>query len=165
MKLAFATLFCHQQGLMTFKYTIIPRDLQKNNNMSTLFNVVQLIGRLGSDADLKTTASGILVANVRLATNEYSKNSQGEWVKTTYWHNLVFWGKQAEKLEKRTKKGVRLLVQGSLIYREYTDAHNVKREITDIRIQHFTVLDSLAQHPTMDAAELEEADMEVDTLP
>lgn len=109
--------------------------------MNTLMNAVQLIGRLGADAEVKTTTNGTKVSNVRLATNEYTKNSQGEWVEITYWHNLVFWGKLAEKLEKKCKKGTRLLVQGTLIYREYTDVNNIKREVTDIKVQQFIPLD------------------------
>lgn len=112
--------------------------------MSTLVNVVQLIGRLGADAEIKMTTNGTAVSNVRFATNEHSKNNQGEWVETTYWHSLVFWGKLAEKLAKKGKKGTRLLIQGSLIYREYTDIHNIKREVTDIRVQQFVVMDSPA---------------------
>lgn|SRR5690606_587419 len=114
--------------------------------MSTLVNVVQLIGRLGADAEIKMTTNGTAVSNVRFATNEHSKNNQGEWVETTYWHSLVFWGKLAEKLAKKGKKGTRLLIQGSLIYREYTDIHNIKREVTDIRVQQFVVMDSPAIH-------------------
>lgn len=114
--------------------------------MSTLINVVQLIGRLGADVEMKTTTNGTAVSNVRFATNEYSKNSHGEWVETTYWHSLVFWGKLAEKLEKKGKKGTRLLIQGSLVYREYIDTHNIKREVTDIRVQQFVVMDHHATH-------------------
>lgn len=58
--------------------------------MKTLVNAVQLIGRLGTDVDVKTTAQGAKVANVRLATNESSKTPQGDWKETTQWHNLVF---------------------------------------------------------------------------
>lgn len=110
--------------------------------MSMLVNSVQLIGRLGADVEIKTTNQGTKVANGRLATNEYTKNGQSEWVETTYWHNVVFWGKLAEKLEKSNKKGTRLLIQGAITYREYTDIHNVKREVMDIRVNQFMTLTS-----------------------
>lgn len=122
--------------------------------MNTLINVVQLIGRLGADVDVKMTTTGTKVCNVRFATNEYAKNSQGEWVETTYWHNLVFWGKLAEKLEKKCKKGTRLLIQGSLLYRDYTDVNHIKREVTDIRVQQFVVLDANLANASMEAASI-----------
>ena len=122
--------------------------------MNTLINVVQLIGRLGADVEVKMTTTGTKVCNVRFATNEYAKNSQGEWVETTYWHNLVFWGRLAEHLDKKCKKGTRLLIQGSLLYRDYIDVNNIKREITDIRVQQFVVLDANQANTSMEATSM-----------
>lgn len=133
--------------------------------MSTLINAVQLIGRLGADAEVKTTTNGTKVSNVRLATNEYARNSQGEWVEITYWHSLVFWGKLAERLEKKCKKGTRILVQGSLIYRDYTDINNIKREVTDIRVQQFVVLDSQTNHASILEMSSDSDESEPDHLP
>lgn len=133
--------------------------------MSTLINAVQLIGRLGADAEVKTTTNGTKVSNVRLATNEYTRNSQGEWVEITYWHSLVFWGKLAERLEKKCKKGTRILVQGSLIYRDYTDINNIKREVTDIRVQQFVVLDSQTNHASILEMSSDSDESEPDHLP
>lgn len=110
--------------------------------MNMLINSVQLIGRLGADAEVKSTNNGTKVSNVRFATNEYSKNAQGEWLEITYWHNLVFWGKLTEKLEKHAKKGTRLLVQGSLTYQEYVDVNGIKRESCEIRVSQFMTLNS-----------------------
>ncbi|MBD1426878.1 single-stranded DNA-binding protein [Sphingobacterium arenae] len=133
--------------------------------MSTLINAVQLIGRLGADTEVKTTTNGTKVSNVRFATNEYARNSQGEWVEITYWHSLVFWGKLAERLEKKGKKGTRLLVQGSLIYRDYTDINNIKREVTDIRVQQFVVLDSQTNHASILEMSSDSDESEPDHLP
>lgn len=133
--------------------------------MSTLINAVQLIGRLGADTEVKTTTNGTKVSNVRFATNEYARNSRGEWVEITYWHSLVFWGKLAERLEKKGKKGTRLLVQGSLIYRDYTDINNIKREVTDIRVQQFVVLDSQTNHASILEMSSDSDESEPDHLP
>lgn len=122
--------------------------------MNNLINSVQLIGRLGASPELKTTPTGTKVSNVRFATNEYFKNNRGEWVEITLWHNLVFWGTLAESVESKCKKGSRLFVQGSLIYRDYTDVNNIKREVTDIRIHQFILLDGGANNPLLsDAAQ------------
>lgn len=110
--------------------------------MNMLVNSVQLIGRLGADVEINSTSQGIKVANIRLATNEYTKNSKDEWVEMTYWHSLVFWGKQAEKLLKNCKKSTKILVQGSLIYREYTDVHEIRRHVAEIRVTNFMILDN-----------------------
>ena len=107
-----------------------------------LVNSVQLIGRLGADVEIKSTAQGIKVANVRLATNEYNKNSKGEWTEVTFWHSLVFWGKQAEKLLKTCKKGTKIILQGSLVYHEYTDVHEISRHVAEIRVASFMILEN-----------------------
>ena len=128
--------------------------------MSTLMNAVQLIGRLGADVEVKSTANGTKVCNIRLATNEYTKNALGEWVEITYWHSLVFWGKLADRLENKCKKGTRVLIQGSLAYRDYTDINNIKREVVDIRVHQFMVLDSQQQQPSLDELDSDEEDNE-----
>ena len=66
---------------------------KKINNMSNLRNNVQLIGRLGKSPEVKQLESGRFVANVSIATNDIYKNSKGEKVIETQWHNLVAWGK------------------------------------------------------------------------
>ena len=124
--------------------------------MTTLVNSVQLIGRLGADVEIKTTTRGTKVCRIRLATNEYSKNTQGDWQETTYWHSLIFWGKLAEKLEKTSSKGTRLAIIGSLTYREYTDVNDIKREVTEIRVQQFIVLDGSTKNQTQVLEETEE---------
>ncbi|GHE23271.1 single-stranded DNA-binding protein [Sphingobacterium griseoflavum] len=113
--------------------------------MSMLENFAQLLGRLGADAEIRTTNQGTKVANVRLATNEYFKNAKGEWEETTYWHNLVFWGKHAEKLSNSCKKGTRLLVQGSFVYQDYVDSQGIKRQSCEIRVLQFMVITSKKQ--------------------
>ncbi|MGO3109813.1 MAG: single-stranded DNA-binding protein [Sphingobacterium sp.] len=110
--------------------------------MNMLVNAVQLIGRLGADVEINSTSQGIKVANVRLATNEYSKNGKGEWNEITYWHSLVFWGKQAEKLLKTCKKGTKIILQGSLVYHEYKDIQEINRHVAEIRVASFMILEN-----------------------
>lgn len=111
--------------------------------MQSLVNSVQLIGRLGSDGEVKTTNLGSKVSNVRLATQQFFKNRSGEWVQDTKWHSLVFWGKLAERLEKSAKKGTRIAVQGSLLQRSYMDSNDIEREVYEIRVNRFIVLESV----------------------
>lgn len=110
--------------------------------MQSLVNSVQLIGRLGADGEVKTTTLGSKVSNVRLATNEFFKNNAGEWVKNTNWHTLVFWGKLAERLEKSTKKGSKIAIQGSLIQRSFKDNNEIEREVYEIKVNGFIVLEN-----------------------
>jgi len=56
--------------------------------MSTLRNKVQLIGNLGNDPEVIALESGKKLAKFSLATNESYKNTEGEKVTQTDWHNL-----------------------------------------------------------------------------
>ena len=105
--------------------------------MNQLKNQVTLIGNLGQDVEVKTFASQRTVAHVSLATNLYYKNSQGEKVQETQWHNLVIWGKLGENLSKIATKGDEIMVQGRLTYRSYEDASGKKHTITEIVVSEF----------------------------
>lgn len=108
--------------------------------MNALMNQVQLIGRLGADAEIKTTQTGKKVSTFSLATNERIKTADGEWKEATQWHTCVLWGELNKVLENIGKKGAQLLVQGSLNYREYVDAHEVKRIVTEIKVNQLMAL-------------------------
>ncbi|ULQ55684.1 single-stranded DNA-binding protein [Flavihumibacter rivuli] len=95
-------------------------------------NHVELIGYLGSDADVKTTATGKKLARLNVATSELYQNSQGEWVEATEWHQVVAWARLAEKAEKDFLKGAKVVVEGKLVHRSYTDANGVQKYITEV---------------------------------
>ena len=67
-----------------------------------------------------------------LATTDYYKNSEGEKVKLTEWHNLIAWGNKAENMSKFLKKGSEVAVQGKLIHRNYEGPDGKKRYISEI---------------------------------
>ena len=73
--------------------------------MSTLRNKVQLIGNVGQTPEIRNLESGKKVASFSIATNEFYKNSKGEKVQDTQWHNLVAWNKNAELIENYVPKG------------------------------------------------------------
>ncbi|MGE5843797.1 MAG: single-stranded DNA-binding protein, partial [Syntrophaceae bacterium] len=50
-----------------------------------MVNKVILIGRLGADPEVRYTQEGMMVTNLRVATNEYRKDKSGERVDRTEW--------------------------------------------------------------------------------
>ena len=59
-------------------------------------NKVILIGNIGSDPEVKTTPSGVQVANFSLATTESWTDKAGERQERAEWHRRVLWRKLAE---------------------------------------------------------------------
>ena len=78
--------------------------------MNTLRNKVQLIGNLGNDPEIITLESGKKLAKFSIATNESYKNSLGEKITDTQWHNVVAWNKTAEIIEKYVTKGNEIVI-------------------------------------------------------
>ena len=105
--------------------------------MKSIKNHVQLVGNTGRDVDLKTFESGTKKASVSFATTDYYKNTKGEYVTQTQWHNLVAWGSTAELLSKIVKKGDHLIIKGSINYRSYEDKSGLTRNITEILVEDF----------------------------
>lgn len=113
--------------------------------MKTLRNKVNLIGNLGITPEVRTMDSGNKKAQVTIATNESYKNAKGEKVTETQWHNLVAWGRNAELLEKYTKAGSRIAVEGKLVNRQWTDKSGQKKYITEVVVNEIMLLSAMTK--------------------
>ncbi len=76
-------------------------------------NKVILLGRVGKQPEIKQVGEN-KVANFSLATSEKFNDKNGNKVENTEWHNIVFWGKQAELIERYVNKGDELYIEGSI---------------------------------------------------
>ena len=110
--------------------------------MKNLRNRVQLIGNLGSDPDIKEVGNDKVVAKLSLATNETYKNSDGDKVTETQWHNLVAWGNNARFAENYLKKGQNIAVEGKLQHSSYNDKEGQKRYVTEVVVNEILMLRS-----------------------
>lgn len=110
--------------------------------MNAMRNRVQLIGNLGQDPEIKTLESGKKVVRFTLATNESFKNSEGQKVEETTWHNVVAWNGLAETASRFLKKGREVAVEGKLVYRSYEDKKGVTKNVTEIVLNDLLLLRS-----------------------
>lgn len=94
-------------------------------------NKTILAGRLGKDPELKVTPQGMQICSFSIATNRVWKNKEGQKQESTDWHNVVFFGRRAEVIAERFKKGKEIYVEGRLQTRSWEkDGHtNYKTEI------------------------------------
>lgn len=120
-------------------------------------NKVILVGNLGGDPEVRYLDSRpenkTVVANFRLATNEYSRDkTTGERKDHTEWHNIVLWRKLAEYAEKFLHKGDKIYIEGRLRTRKWTDKEGAQRQTTEIVADTVVNLtprrDSVAQQGT-----------------
>jgi single-strand DNA-binding protein len=109
--------------------------------MASSLNRVILCGNLGSDPEITTLPSGIMLAKFSLATTErYKDKTTDEWKENTDWHRIVCWDSWA-KAASYLKKGSKVLIEGSIKYGQYTGNDNVVRYTTDIRVSSLVYLD------------------------
>jgi single-strand DNA-binding protein len=108
--------------------------------MYSLRNKVQLIGHLGNDPQIKTIDSGKKMALFSLATSENYRDTNGEKVTETQWHNLVAWGKLAEIAEKYLVKGKEVAVEGKLVNKNYTAKDGTKKFSSEVQVNELLLL-------------------------
>ena len=106
--------------------------------MAKTVNKVELLGRVGADPEMKYTASGIAVTQLRLATDRVRKNAETE----TDWHTVVVWDKLAEAVANYVEKGQRIYVAGRLVQSSWTGEDGQRRYRTEIHTQEVVFLDS-----------------------
>ena len=95
-------------------------------------NRVTLLGHVGRDPELHTSAAGDRAARFSLATTERWKDRAGELQERTEWHRIIVFGGQVGVVEERVRKGAAVLVEGRLTVREYTDREDTPRQATEI---------------------------------
>jgi len=118
----------------------------KHTPMNALRDKVQLIGRLGKDAEIITLDDGKVKARFPLATNEHFRNSEGEKAERTQWHDVVAWGGLAEVAGQHLRKGLEIAVEGRLTYRTYEDGEGQTRYITEVVANEMLMLEKRPTH-------------------
>jgi single-strand DNA-binding protein len=98
-------------------------------------NKVILVGRLGTDPEVKTVSGGNTVARLSLATSENWTDREGQRQERTEWHRVVVWGKLADLCGKYLTKGRQVYIEGRLQTRSWEDPQGQKRYTTEIVAQ------------------------------
>lgn len=89
--------------------------------MKSLRNSVTPIGSLGKDPEVKVFGDK-KNAVFSLVTSDTYKNTKGNNLQDTQWHNIVIWGSLATEAEKYLRKGVEVCVEGKLVRRNKSPA-------------------------------------------
>jgi single-strand DNA-binding protein len=104
-------------------------------------NHVTLIGYVGCHLLTSKIPSGSKRVAIRMATHYSQKNDSGEKISKTVWHDVVAWDKVAEYAERSVVKGSRILVEGFITYRTYSDKAGHTRYVTLISAESLMNLD------------------------
>ena len=80
------------------------------------YQKITLVGRLGSNPQMKYLDDGRAVTEFSLAVNEYSRPAKGKkrGSKTTTWFKITCWERLAETAAEHLSKGRQVLVEGKV---------------------------------------------------
>jgi single-strand DNA-binding protein len=95
-------------------------------------NKVIIVGRLGSDPEIKTVSSGQSVCRLSVATSENWTDREGQKQERTEWHRVVVWGKMAEICGQHLSKGRQVYLEGRIQTRSWEDQQGQKKYTSEI---------------------------------
>ena len=120
--------------------------------MSRTINRVELLGRVGTEPEMRYTPNGTAVTQLRLATDRQRQNGETE----TDWHSVTVWNKLAEAVNQYVQKGQRLYVAGRLAQNSYEAKDGTRRYATEIYAAEVVFLDGGNGSSNHEAAEYDE---------
>lgn len=97
-------------------------------------NLLQLIGNVGGDPDVRSMSNGGRMVSFSIATTESWVDKQtGQPASRTMWHKVVTFNEFFIGLiERSVRKGMRLYVSGQSETRKWTDANGQDRYTTEL---------------------------------
>src|ERR1700691_2562756 len=94
-----------------------------------MFNKVIFIGRLGKNAEVKTTQNNKEYVVFSLATSESWKSEKGDYENRTDWHRVYAWS-NLSNFAKTLQKGQLITLEGKIKYRE------ISEEVEGVTFKH-----------------------------
>jgi single-strand DNA-binding protein len=94
-------------------------------------NKTILMGRLGRDPELKQARAGGSVLSISVATKDREKQGD-QWQDVTDWHEVVLFGRQAEYLADKARKGDRVLVEGKSKVRKWVGKDGQEKQRSEV---------------------------------
>lgn len=121
------------------------------------FSQVILCGRLGQDAQLRSTKTGMKMLSFGVGTSVSAKGADGAYTQKTTWHDCLMFGPRTEILVSVLTKGTTVCVQGSISYKDVELKTGYKGKTASILIDDIQILAEgkpreAAQAPAQNAA-------------
>ncbi len=109
-----------------------------------MYNKVVLVGNLTRDVEIRYSQSGSAIGNVGIATSRKWKSQTGEQKDEVMFIDLTFFGRTAEIANQYLRKGSKVLVDGRLVFQQWTAQDGSKRSKHAVTVENLQMLDSKA---------------------
>ncbi|MGQ9573000.1 MAG: single-stranded DNA-binding protein [Dehalococcoidia bacterium] len=125
-------------------------------------NKVMIIGNVGTEPEMRYTASGDAMTTFRVATNFRYTSREGERREETEWFSIIAWRNLAEQCSQYLQKGRRVYVEGRLRSRSWETPEGQRRFRNEVVADRVLFLD---RAPGVPLPEEGEPEIEADELP
>ncbi len=116
------------------------RAKAKGEDMSDI-NRVSLTGRLTRDVELRALPSGGTSLSIPIAVNDAVRNRDtGEWDERVNYVDCVVFGKRADALSSRLKRGTGVAVDGRLRWSSWESKEGAKRSRLEVVVSELKIL-------------------------
>ena len=105
-----------------------------------MVNRVILVGRLTRDPEMVTTSKGTTIAKLRLATNVYGKDEDGNRVDDVQYLSLVAFGRLAEICREYLTRGRLIYAEGKLRTKEWEGKDGLRRYTTEVNLDNMQMI-------------------------
>ena len=106
-----------------------------------MFNKIILVGNLTRDIELRYTNGGTALAKTAIATTR-KFTTNGERKEEVCFVDITFFGRSAEVANQYLRKGSKCLVEGRLMFEQWTDQQGQKRSKHSVTVESMQMLDS-----------------------
>jgi len=112
-----------------------------------MFQQLILIGNLGTEPEMRYTASGIPVTNFNMAVTRRWTNAEGQAQEKTTWFRINLWRRQAEIASQYLAKGHRVMIVGEVDNaRPWTDRDGNMRATIEVTATELRLMESRASN-------------------
>jgi single-strand DNA-binding protein len=115
-------------------------DRMAKKGETSMVNRVIMVGRLTRDPEMVTTSKGTAIAKLRLATNSYGKDEDGNRVEEVQYFSLVAFGRLAEICREYLTRGRLIYAEGKLRSREWDGKDGLRRYTTEINLDQMQMI-------------------------
>ena len=107
-----------------------------------MYNKTIMIGNLTKDISLTYLASGSAVAKSSIATTYKYKSQSGEQKEEVCFLEFTIFGRMGEVANQYLHKGSKVLLEGRLVFEQWTDKDGHNRSRHSLRVDEMKMLDS-----------------------
>jgi len=107
-----------------------------------MYNKVIMVGNLTRDIELRYLPSGAAIAKSAIATSFKFKSSTGEQKDEVCFLDFNIFGRSAEVANQYLRKGSKVLLEGRLVFEQWTAQDGTNRNRHSLRVDSMKMLDS-----------------------